>query len=48
MLPHPQVATLAFTSATQGFALSTPIGPKSRQVLYVTIDAGKHWKRLFM
>jgi photosystem II stability/assembly factor-like uncharacterized protein len=47
-LPYPQVATLAFTSETQGFALSTPSGPKSRQVLYETIDAGKHWKRLFI
>jgi photosystem II stability/assembly factor-like uncharacterized protein len=47
-LPHPQVATLAFTNAVQGFALSTPIGPKSRQVLYETSDAGKHWVRLFI
>jgi hypothetical protein len=47
-LPYPQVASLAFTNIDDGLALSATIGPQSRQVLYETIDAGKHWKRLFM
>jgi photosystem II stability/assembly factor-like uncharacterized protein len=47
-LPYPQVATLAFTDVARGFALSATIGPTSRQVLYETSDAGRHWKRLYI
>jgi hypothetical protein len=47
-LPYPQVAGLAFTNIADGFALSATIGPKSRQVLYETNDAGKQWKRVFI
>jgi photosystem II stability/assembly factor-like uncharacterized protein len=46
-LPYPEVAELSFTDADHGFALSPTIGPKNRQVLYETSDAGRRWTRLF-
>jgi photosystem II stability/assembly factor-like uncharacterized protein len=44
--PHPELASLVFTSASLGMALSQPIGPSGRQVLYRTADGGIAWQRM--
>jgi hypothetical protein len=44
--PYPELSSMVFTSASSGMALSQPIGPSGRQVLYGTDDGGVAWRVL--
>jgi hypothetical protein len=44
--PFPQLASLVFTSASLGLALSDQVGPSGRQILYRTSDGGVAWRHV--
>jgi hypothetical protein len=44
--PSQVLSSMVFTSASLGMALSQPIGPSGRQVLYGTSDGGTAWRVL--
>jgi photosystem II stability/assembly factor-like uncharacterized protein len=44
--PYPELASMVFTNASLGLALSQQLGPSGAQVLYRTSDGGAAWRRV--